>query len=191
MPNKPRLYQSPVATNTFSVPYDEEVEEGPLPGSIIKPVEEKLGGKNFPYRGPETHGVNPLYDVPPPDEAWEGGIAEVETKPDEPEEHVQPVRIVNLGAKEITEIHATNPLVGANPRMIVGRHANRTSCKIKNLGAVRIWIAGDMMVSKIAGYPIEANATEPVDGNTEIYAITDDGNEFAIAVLMTVTVEIR
>ncbi len=150
----------------------QETDEGPRPGTAIKPIPETYAGQNFPYRGTETHGVDPIYDVEPPPEQWEGGMVPVSVaEPEEPQK-VIPVRIVEESSEEYDDWATGQADIGVNPTQIVGRNPRRSSLKIRNLSAtVVVYVGKDMGGANFfSGWPIDPgdsldlNSTEAVFG---------------------------
>ena len=171
----------------------QETDEGPAPGTALKPIPEEYEGHNFPYRGTETHGVDPLYDVPVPADQWEGGSITVNVDHEkQAPQTVVPVRIVNQGPREIKEWRAFRVYAGANPSILVGKFDARESFTIRNLSPdKKIYLGGDLQVSRGQGYPVDPGAVFSIDCDTEVWGISEDGSDIDVAVYVVFTVEVK
>lgn len=169
----------------------QETDEGPPPGTRLKPIVEEYEGQNFPYRGTETHGVNPLYDAPPSPEAWEGGMVEIDTsRLDEEPEKVIPVRIVAESTEEHESWSTQQYWVGNNPTQLAGRNTRRTALKIKNLSdTVVIYVGPNEMSTRASlGYPVDPGEIFSLTGSDQLWAVSATSDQVLVAVFMEYTV---
>lgn len=169
-PNPTRHFDPATGYTVIDV---QETDEGPAPGTALKPLMEQYEGQNFPYRGVETHGVDPIYDVPVPEDQWEGGTIVVNVdEPNDEEEKVLPVRIVTESAREFETWAVAQANVGSNPSVVAGRNLRRTSIKVKNLDALNvIYIAPNLPSCNVyQAYPLDPNETVNLTGSAEIWA---------------------
>lgn len=180
-------------TTGYTIVDVQETDDGPRPGTALKPIVEEYEGHNNPYRGTEDHGVHPLYNVPPPDDSWEGGMAPVNPdRLDEEPEAVQAVRIVNVGAREIKEWRSFRVYATATPTILVGKFDARESFTLKNLSdTVTVYVGGDMQVSRSQGFPVAPGTEFSVDCDTEVWGISDDGSDVDCAVYVVFAVEVK
>lgn len=180
-------------TTGFMVVDVQDWDEGPAPGTIIKPIPDPYDSTNNPYRGGENHGVDPIYDIPAPEDQWEGGSVPVNVPDDEEApETVQAVRIVNKGPKEIKEWRAFRTICGQYPSIVIGKFDNRESFTLKNLSpTVTIYVGGDLQISKTQGFPVKPGESFSVPADTEVYAITDDGTDVEVACWVIFTVQVK
>lgn len=147
-------------------------------------------GFNFPYRGTEQHGVAPATQTHyTPSEQW--ALDEHAPEYDAEPKHVEPVavRIVQESSREFRGFSTGTAVVDSNVRQVAGRHDHRTSVKIRNLSATKKIYIGGNMVNTVSGWPIEANATETLYTEMEVYAISEDGSSVNVAVLQEFRVE--
>ncbi len=177
----------------FTIIDVQETDDGPRPGTAFKPIPEEYAGHNHPYRGTENHGVDPLYDVPPPAEEWEGGSVPVDSDRLEREpEKVSLVRVVSSGPREIKEWRSFRVFATGVPSILVGKFNARESFTLTNLSeTVTIYVGGDMQVSRTQGYPVKAGQSFSVDSDTEVWGISDDGTDVDCAVYVVFTVEVK
>lgn len=175
-------------------PYDPAVSE---PQRALVPLEEHYAGYNAPYRGSNTHGVDPSYfgtDVP--DDQWEGGVVEL-AEPSEPEPAPTPVRIVNEASSEISDWRSGQSSVGLDRVRIVGANPKRTSVKIKNNSTNKAIYVGRNTVTSYSGYPVAPAGGEFTLNSTEdIWAIAvaledTTNNPISVAIVEEFTVEVK
>ncbi len=173
--------------NPYANYYANEQSAGEAVGPM-EPMPESVQGWHFPYRGGETHGVDPtLFDIPTYEEDWEGGKVEYK----EPEEPPTPVlvKIVEESANERDEWRAFQTVADGLARIVVGRHDKRTNLKIYNLDAdTRVWVGGDSGISRLSGFPVNAGSEFSLSGTEEVWAVSDDGSQCILAVMLEYTV---
>lgn len=170
--------------NTRDTPWhnwqNEEVEGAPP--VAVKPLVEHYQGHVFPYRGTETHGVDPNFDIPPSPDEWEGGFVPVETEPVTKDKPMR-VTVVRQGDDEILKLRIMQTQVGANPRLILGQMKERQTTRIKNAGAVTIWIGANESVNKnVNAYPLAAGVEFVTNATTSIWGVSDDGTEVIVCI---------
>lgn len=171
----------------------QETDEGPAPGTAIKPLMEEYEGRNFPYRGTETHGVDPLYDVQPSPDKWEGGSVTVDMdKLEQEPEKVIPVRVVNEGSREIKEWRSYRVYATSRASILVGKFDARISFTLKNLSQDKtLYVGGDLQVSTGQGYPVPAGGTFTVESDTEVWGIAEDTTDIDVAVYVVYAVKVK
>lgn len=170
-------HQSPYAGN-----YPDIVEPSPEYGTPVP--SETSAYINFPYRGIQTHGVDPTVVPVPADEDIAGGKV-VSNYNAEPEIAVTPVpvRIVDTAAAEFQRWRAYQAFATVNPRLIVNRQENRKKTTIKNLHtADPVWLGPDVSVSSLNGFRLDFGQTFTLDGEAEVYAIRGGANDVALSV---------
>lgn len=168
----------------------QDTEDGPAPGTAIKPLVEEYEGRNFPYRGSEIHGVDPLFDVPPSPESWEGGMVSVDVDDEAKEpEKVLPVRIVSESTKEFETWSTQQVYVGEYPVQIVGRDTRRTNLKIKNLSAtVVLYVApSEQSAKRTLAYPVDPNESFTLVGSDQLWAVSATSAQVLVAILIEFT----
>ena len=181
-------------SRSYGVQENTEVDEGPRPGTIIEPIPEHYAGTVFPYRGTETHGVHPMFTPVVSPEEWEGGMVTVDPDKgdDGPPEAAMPVRIVQVGPKEIDQFRVNRITVDGQARLVVNRMPERESFRIKNLdGAKAIYVSDQSNVSAATGWRVDAGQEFTVDADNEVYAISADGTAVEAVVLLTYSVAIK
>lgn len=169
-----------------------------LPGQAdtpkrVQPEPEHYAGVNFPYRGTETHGVEPPHG------------AEYDTRefqyPEEhpikylPEEEEKPpidVRVVNSSARERLDWRAVRVSVDDTGQQILGRHDKRSAVRIRNHDATNpVYIGRSNGVQSYTGFMIPANSElYPFRSTEEIWGITDSGNVVEVSVMYDFAVEL-
>lgn len=179
-------------SDPYAVSDNQEVDEGPAPGWQLKPIPERYAGVNIPYRGTETHGVDPLFVVEPHPDEVEGGMVPIIMPSDEPPRPVQDVRIVKEGPKEIIEWRAYQGTCGGSANILVGRMDSRISFRLKNLSAdKRLIVGGDNNLSRFMGWPVAPDAEFTVDADTEVYGISEDGTDIPYSVVIVYAVQVK
>jgi hypothetical protein len=149
---------------------------------------------NFPYRGIETHGVHPntTPDVDP-EEADYGATRGVAYEAPEKEPDPIPVRVVPQGGGEFRTWYVIREYVrtGTQSRMIVPRDLSRTSITIKNLHATDNLVLNSQSFADVnAGFPLAAGASQAMDTNAEVWALSATSNDIPIAVMVQTSVDL-
>lgn len=173
--------ETPKNVNPYS--YDEQ-DVNPEGTTLypLRPVPESYQAPVFAYRGVQQHGVNPASVDQPPDHMAEGGTVAV--KPPKQGPDPVPVRIVSPGTKEYAQWRAFQAYVGGLPTQVVNRKEDRESLGVKNLSGgpgVAVWIGPDANVSKQTGYRLDPGEKFSLNGEAEIWAISDDGSVVILA----------
>jgi hypothetical protein len=150
----------------------------------IQPAPDRYGGVNFPYRGQQTHGVEPTETAPGSPENFEGGTIEV-AYPAAPEDVIPPVpvRIVETDTgHEFTQWRTTQAFANPNPVRILSRKEGRERVTVKNISNGDVWVGPDSNVSPMSGFLLEGGAS--AHGSltlerceAEIWAMTADIGE--------------
>lgn len=168
-------YQDPRSRDTQYSTDDVSATPEPLP-SYIQPAPERYGGVNFPYRGQQTHGVEPTDTAVGSPDDYEGGSIEVAYQAPEDDIPPVPVRIVDTAAHEYTQWRATQAFANPSPTLVVSRKEGRERVTLKNIGTVNVWIGPDSNVSKMSGFRVEANGGSVTFERceAEIWAVSDD-----------------
>lgn len=159
----------------------------------LPPVPEHYDGVNFPYRGTETHGVEPTKG------------AKYDTRefqyPEEKEDHPEPplsepdpvlVRVVNQHARERRMWRPVRSQATQYATRIVGRNDARTNMRLRNLDAANaVYIGSDSTVSAYTGYKVSAGAEiYPFNTTEEVWVCTGDTSIVEIAVMYEYGVEL-
>jgi len=157
----------------------------------IDPVVNRELGDNNAYRGIESHGVprtNEWTQVPSAlDENEEVEAFDVSHAAIDP----IPVKIVNEGMRElrswqVRHEYATN---AANRILPLNKHSTKT--RVRNIGAATVWVAPDVSVAVFTGYPIPINTEWVFEGQTEVWAISEDGAQQHLVIMSEVTITER
>lgn len=164
----------------------------------VKPVPEHYDGENFPYRGTQTHGVQPPSDVDP-GEYYENSAQDDGTELEDipyvaPEEEPEPVpvRIVQKTARERLDWRAVRYSVTDQAQQILGRHEKRKSVRIRVHGDTdAIYIGNDSGLRTYTGYMVPAG-TElfPISSTEDVWAIADSGKTVEISIMYEFGVEL-
>jgi hypothetical protein len=143
------------------------------PVTVDHEVEEQT---NIPYRGSVDHGISSRgFDYN--SELTEFDPVDVEDlvtydKINEPPTP-SPVYIV-AGPEQGETVHnfrTSYAAVGPTPTRIVGRHANRTKCKIANRGSRTLYFSDAPTVSDMFGFPVDPGASVDLATSHELYAM--------------------
>lgn len=120
----------------------------------LKPVPEHYAGKNYPYRGTETHGVpDPTYTEP--DVEFKGEDQHAVYEEPVPETPPIPVRIVTEHSREIKSFRVVRYLVDMTAILLLGQERERTKCRIRNTDPVNtVFIGASGLNPWLNGYPI-------------------------------------
>lgn len=157
-------------------------------GQHSDPVPEKVAGTVFPYRGVQTHGVEPA-QTPPAyvDDQWPDDDEAPHYVPGPTEDDPIPVRVVNQHSsfRRITRIRQV-PVSTAKP--LLARNDARVSASFKNIGANAVYLIPEAMddgAALITGYKLAATSGEYLGwiGTEELYAATGDGTPSTVCVL--------
>lgn len=145
------------------------------------PVPENYGLTVFPYRGQETHGVDPTAMPERPAEDTEGGKVEIEYVPPQDDPPPVPVRIVDTATHEFSQWRAVQNFAGAgSPTRILDRKEGRKSATVQNMGDQPIFVGPDSTVSNISGYRLAAGATFSLEAEAEVWAVSSTVNPQAV-----------
>jgi len=150
----------------------------PIP-EYIEPAPDRYGGVNFPYRGQQTHGVEPTETAPGSSEDYEGGTVEVAYPDTEDTISPVPVRIVETDTgHEYTQWRAIQAFASGSPTMVVSRKEGRDRVTVKNIGSgtgVEVWIGPDSNVSKMSGFLLKGDGDSvTLQTEAEVWAVSDD-----------------
>jgi len=161
------------------------------PTGQVEPIPERYAGPVFPYRGQESHGVEPnAKNIGRPDE-WEDerGVQvyddPIETGPDP-----VPVRIVQdndqLEVRRTRFSRAYAGLAGDNQKQIVGadwQDRRRTMVRVKNLDSATVYIGTDLNdTSTMSGWPLAQNEVYEHHTHSALYAIGTVATQQALAI---------
>jgi hypothetical protein len=159
----------------------------------VKPIlDPPVQGVVFPYRGTETHGVQPAHKPPEyDDDEW---TEDDESKHyDQPETEVEPipVRIVQEFANPRKEIRTRQMPVSQTPVEIVNRNEARSRVWVKNIDQTNaVYIGNDGNVTTVSGYKLVAGAELPGLVVTEdMYATTGDSTTAVLCILEELEVQ--
>ena len=175
-------------------PWHKQMVESQEPPQRMKPILEHVAGVNFPYRGQETHGVDPTDDAsnPDPEEANYGVTVAVPIEPEIQEPEPVSVKIVSSGAKELRAFRIIREYCRAteSSRRIIGQDETRTTARIKNLHASDLLYISDMAFNDVAmAYPIAGGAELEVSAETSVYAKPSAANDIPVAIFVEFTVQ--
>ena len=151
----------------------------------ITPVPESYAGHNFPYRGIETHGVEPTEQPLEPAD-WEPGRP-VHYEQPEPEPQPVPVRIVSEAGREIRRFRTFGMVTGVQggePRAIVGRDEERSSVTVKHVATdVVVWVShAPETANDIEGFPLTTGDTFVTQSHMPIFAWADETDPTSVYV---------
>lgn len=153
----------------------------------VEPVTEGRTGPNFPYRGAETHGVDPRND---PWTRTTETLAEVPPVFDEPPASITPIPVIihSSSSAEINTWHATQVPVNIQPAQIVGRDPQRRSVTLRNLsGTNTVYIGRQFGIDYNTGYPLDPQKDVTIHTTEEVWGISVD-IQCLVAVLVESTV---
>jgi hypothetical protein len=170
-------YQSPYAGS-----YPDVVE--PTPDYGEPAPSETTPYTVFPYRGIQTHGVDPSAVPETRDEDIAGGkvVSSYNAEPSDDPAPV-PVRIVETAAREFSRWRAYQTLATANPSIIVNRQEGRSALTIKNLDAGEdVYIGPDSGVSVLSGFRIDSGGEYSLSGEAEVWAVRGGAADVAVAI---------
>lgn len=167
----------------------ETVDESAAPEGLPVGFEPQLdrfgGGPVFPYRGTQTHGVEPQTEqaaVGSP-ENDEGGAVEFDYVAPVEDAAPVPVRIVDTAAHEYSDWRANQSFANPSPNRVVNRKEGRKSLTIKNIGTVHVWVGPDSNVSPMAGYRVDSGGgTFTLDGEAEVWAVSNDATAVPLCI---------
>lgn len=157
----------------------------------IEPVPEEYEGDNNPYRGIESHGVEPTADPRPVPGHSEGRPVVYDAPQEEPEP--LPVVIRSEHGRELRRSRFYHEYASpntTNPRRIVSDDDGRTKVTIQNISDEDVWI-GDTAetANSVHGWRLRNLVTSPhivFESTTQksLYALstTADQKELAIVV---------
>lgn len=135
---------------------------------VLTPVPEHFAGPVFPYRGQETHGVDP---TPSPHYVDETADNELENQADyedqSPVAIPVPVVVVNEHGRELKLFRTGQTIVpvatvagGNSPAVqILGDNRSRNSLRITNHGATEVYVGNGPSVDQTTGYQLPSNAS--------------------------------
>src|SRR4051794_34322747 len=169
------------------------ISESQEPPNRVQPVAERMQGVNFPYRGNETHGVDPT-NTPgiDPEEADYGTTVSVALEPDTDEQEPIPVKVVSEGLNELRTFRVVREYcrTGESSRRIIGQDETRSKVRIKNLHASDLLYISDLAFNDIGmAYPIAGGAELELTAETSVYARAGSTNDIPIAMLVETTLD--
>lgn len=158
----------------------------------VPPVPEHYAGVNFPYRGVETHGVEP-----PKGAHYDTREFQLpEEQPDHAEDALpEPdpvlVRVVNQHARERRMWRTVRHQATQYASRAVGRNDARTRMRLRNLDTVNsVYIGADMQTSAATGYKVSAGAEIPFESTEDVWVCTGDTSIVEIAIMYEYGVEL-
>jgi hypothetical protein len=157
----------------------------------LEPEPEAYAGDNFPYRGTQTHGVEPLYESAPELEYGEGRLVEYE-EPETKAEQAEPipVRIVQEAGRELRMANAVVQTAygtgkGVRASRILGRDDKRSSATIKNLNTATVWLGHTEAAAKVgSGFPLEDGQDYTTQSQGEWFAAIDQVDDAPVYVVV-------
>jgi hypothetical protein len=153
-------------------PFDPPPHVTPVPDPPIE---------HNPYRGTETHGVEPRYD-PVEIPGYDGRAVPVQHEIKEaPEIDPIPVKIVKGYTREIIMWRPSQTSIGQRSGMaerVVGRNEKRARLILKNAGPNNVFIGPSDGGLIIAGYRLDLNEVREFTAQDGMYAMCNPG-EFA------------
>ena len=163
----------------------------------VTPVPEHVKGTVFPYRGMETHGVEPVkgvdydtekYQIDPNDLGEEHPDYMPEEKWPEP----IPVFIVNEAASERQDIRVNRYLVQDAAQRIAPQMDSPRIVRIANLDSANtVYISSDSNIASVSGYPIKPNTeSNPIRVESDVWAVCASGLTAEVAVLTEYSVKL-
>jgi hypothetical protein len=177
-PQDPRSRDTQYATADVSA-----APEG-IPQYIV-PAPDRYGGVNFPYRGQQTHGVEPTDTAVGSPDDWEGGRVEIAHEAPENEVVPVPVRIVAASAREYRGFQTWQMSVTDQPRMVVGQQMSRSTAAISILGGAIVYLGPSSSVRPDNGFPIAVSSLESsftTMGEAPVWAVCAPGDIATIAI---------
>lgn len=158
--------------------------ERPTP---LTPQVESYAGQNFPWRGIETHGVEPT-DKPVEPADWEDGRPVEYEEPKPPPDPV-PVRIVSEGSRELRQFRTFGAYTGDNtsaPRALIGQDEERSRVTVKHsVESGVVYISHSPETCNIAeGWPLAEGETWSTEAHTPIFAWADSAVQLKVAVIV-------
>jgi hypothetical protein len=156
----------------------------------IPPRVDSYEGDNNPYRGIENHGVeskNRLSDVP--EEFAPEDYKIIPYDSEDKDIDPIPVRVVHGPTeREFRTFLTGRAYATANASCIVARDFTRSKVRLRNISGVTVWLSNTPSVQVFSGYPIPTQTEFVYEGNSEIWAVSEDGNQQAIAILTEYTI---
>jgi hypothetical protein len=160
--------------------------DSPERPDMVKPVPEQVQGPAFPYRGSNTHGVDPTKGVNL-SEYYENNEFDDEEDTGQPlppqdETDPVPVRIVQHSARELAQFRTVRFSV-TGPQQILGRHEKRSAVYIKvhkvladgsTVNTDPIYVGSDSGISTYTGYRLDVGDNFPPINTTEDIWVTCD-----------------
>jgi len=177
-PQNPRGRDTQYATEDVSA-----IPEG-IPQYIV-PAPERYGGANFPYRGQQTHGVEPTDTAIGSPDNYEGGAVEVAHEAPENEVAPVPVRIVAGAATEYRQFQTYQASVTDQPHMVVGQKLGRSLAAITIVGGAIVYLGPSSSVRSDNGFPVGLINLDPkfvTMGEAPVWAVCAPGDVSTIAV---------
>jgi hypothetical protein len=170
-------------------PWHKPMSQSQKPPDRMQPVPEQVAGTNFPYRGMETHGVDPgdVQITVDPEEADYGTTVAIPLEPEESEPDPVPVRIVSEGGNELKEFRVIREYCrgGESSRRIIGQDEDRSKVRIKNLHASDSLYVSDIAFNDIGmGYPIASGSELELTSKTPVYARAGSTNDIPVAMIV-------
>jgi hypothetical protein len=171
-------HQDPRSRNTQYSTEDVSATPEAIP-QYVQPAPDRYGGVNFPYRGQQTHGVEPTDTAVGSPDDYEGGSVEVAYEAPEDDVPPVPVRIVETAAHEYTQFRAIQAFANPAPTLVLSRKEGRERVTVKNIDSstgTHVWVGPDSNVSKMSGFRVEKDGGSVTleRCESEIWAIADD-----------------
>lgn len=165
----PNPIMSMFPRNTGQRPQKEDMD--------IEPVPEHYAGYNNPYRGTETHGVEPTVDPRPVPTHAE--FVEETFEPPIPEADPIPVVVVTQGGREIRRSRIFQGKANANQNnQLVGRDEMRVKIRVKNLGASDVYIGNNNNTANAAhGWPIRQHEVWESETQGELWVLSSHATD--------------
>jgi hypothetical protein len=153
----------------------------------ITPVMESVDADVFPYRGTQTHGVEPTEKFLEPADYTDGRPVEYE-RAETPPDPI-PVRIVSESGRELRQFRTVAMATGDNvngARMVLGQDEERSSVRLKHITeSAVVWVSHEYgSAGPINGYPLAEGDEWSSNAHTPIYAWVDSAT--AIPVYMSI-----
>lgn len=162
----------------------------------VEPVPEHYEGENYPYRGTQTHGVNPTPGVDADAYygigMWDDGEHEtIKTLPEEKVVEPVPVMVVQREGRERLDWRAGRFLVQSIPQEVAGRLETRRSLRLKNASEDKIiYIGPDSGLKPMTGYPLGPGEDVHIFSTENVFAVTDGTDIAELGILTEYAIQI-
>jgi hypothetical protein len=176
--------QDPRGRDTQYATADVSAAPERIPEYVV-PAPDRYGGVNFPYRGQQTHGVEPTDTAVGSPDDWEGGAVEIAYETPENEVVPVPVRIVSGAATEYRHFQTYQATVTDQPLMVVGQKLGRTTATVTVVGGAIVYLGPSSSVRDNNGFPIGLANLDPkfvTLGEAPVWAVCGSGLSATIAV---------